>query len=183
MPVIFKRFGWMAGGLAAVALSACAPSFNLPFSNVAKGAQLPIIDVLQANSGQYACTLYDASSDTCQSVFTFAVGSGGVTSREYGAIRSGGGTVPIEVVSQAWIEGNQTCVRAENVSVSGPSPTVAKVETRLKGLINSYGGVCTTLYEGTDGFVMETRGRNGEIFPPGNVPVRFFPVQKSVRSG
>ncbi|MEP3026162.1 MAG: hypothetical protein ABJO67_21930 [Pseudoruegeria sp.] len=140
--------------------------------------------VLSENSGTYGCINYQPSSDSCKSQITFSLTQEGYQSRETGAASSFGSTQRINVISNGTFRGGRGCISHSDVTVEAPSDQSAQsfAQKFIRDTIIRYGGVCTTMYTASNGYVARTVGGDGRIFPPGDSTIHFFDAPKTIRA-
>lgn len=166
------------------ALSGCASALLPPVQTLPTGAPIALQTVLKENSHAYACVNYQSATDSCESLITYSLNQSGYTSRETGAASSFGSTQRINIISQGRFSDGRGCVSHSDVRVEVPTDPNAQrfLHNFVRDTIIGYGGVCTTMYQASDGYVARTVGGDGRIFPPGDTAIRFFASPKTVRS-
>lgn len=179
-----KTFSISAITLALFTLNGCASAMLPAVQTLPTGQAVSLQAVLQENSGSYACVNYQSAGDSCESLITYSLNQKGYTSRETGAASSFGSTQRITVISNGRFSNGRGCVSHSDVRVEVPSDPNAQgfLQRFIQDTIIGYGGVCTTMYQASDGYVARTVGGDGRIFPPGDTSIRFFDSPKTVRS-
>ncbi|WP_299023902.1 hypothetical protein [uncultured Sulfitobacter sp.] len=181
--------GWKskaaAVGVAIGVLAGCdAPD---PYATVSlpRGEQLDIRNILAANPNKRACTEYRAASNSCASIITSTVQGNTMISREIAAVKIPGSTQTqrVEVVTRSALRGRQACVRAGDINVTGRDQMSAFLLQATRSLVNDFGGsVCGSYFRAGDGYIVSSKGANGETFPPGDVRFQFITGEAQLRA-
>ena len=186
MTRLSNRRGRIAAALTFVALlCSCASAFLPPVKILQKGEPVSVQSLAATYNGQYACLSYDPATDSCESLIRFNIVGGSVVARETGLVPRFGKSARIEFLTTGTLEGQGACYGSQDISVATTDLPVGEAEGLIgitRAIVSGFGGVCTTYYRAAGGgYVASTLGRNGRPFPPGDVSVRFFPSQKSLR--
>lgn len=167
----------IGAGLALVVLAGCAAPDPFVAQSLPKGEQLNIRNILAAHPNKKACVDYQAATNSCASIITSKVEGNTMISRELAALKVPNSTAiqNVEVVTRSMLQGDRTCVRGEEVSVTGRDTMSASLLGATRDLIAEFGGaVCGTYYRSGDGYIVSSVGANGQPFPPGDTKFQFI---------
>ena len=180
----FKRFAvvaTIAGGLAACTDPAGFGSVTLP-----KGAQVDIRSLVAAHPGKRGCIGYDAASQSCTSLTRSRIVGNTLIGEEITAVRSPVTGQPVRVViaSRGRIVGKDACVGSKDIKVGRGNEDRALAEFAISltaQLVKEAGGVCASYFKAGEGYVLSSRGADGQPFPPGDTAFRILDRPLSLR--
>jgi len=165
---------------------ACATPDPLATISLAKGEQIAVRTLVAQNPGARGCIDYDAASNSCASLTRTRISGNTLIGEEITAVANPvtGKTARIVVATRARIVGKDACIKSSGIKAGAGTEDRELTDFAVgftKDLINEAGEVCSSYFQAGDGYVLSSRGADGQPFPPGDTAFRILTGPVSLR--